>query len=235
MSGFEACAASTAARSAAFLLALGAVASAAAQPANAPSGIYTCIDATGKKLTSDRPIAECSSREQKVLNADGSIKRVVPPTPTADERSEIEARERDAAAERANRQDAMRRDRNLLQRFPDEAAHRKAREAALDDVRKGLKQSDSRLAALAAERKPLLDESEFYVGKPLPFKLKLALDANDAAVDAQKTLRQNQQLESARIVARYDAELERLRKLWAGAQPGSMGIITGAASAPPRK
>ena len=235
MSGFEASVAGTAARSAAFLLALGVAAGATAQPANSPSGIYTCTDANGKKLTSDRPIAECSSREQKVLNADGSVKRVVPPTPTADERSEIEARDRAEAAERATRQDAMRRDRNLLARFPDEAAHRKAREAALDDVRKGLRQSEVRLAALATERKPLVDESEFYVGKPLPFKLKLGLDANDAAVDAQKTLQQNQQLEFARIVARYDAELERLRKLWAGAQPGSMGIITGAASAPPRK
>jgi hypothetical protein len=235
MRGCYASVVGTAARSATFVVALGVAASPMAQPANSPSGIYSCTDANGKKLTSDRPIAECSSREQRVLNADGSVKRVVPPTPTADERSEIEARERDAAAERATRQDAMRRDRNLLQRFPDEAAHRKAREAALDDVRKGLKQSESRLAALAAERKPLADESEFYVGKQLPFKLKLALDANDAAVDAQKSLQQNQQLESARIVARYDAELERLRKLWAGAQPGSMGIITGAASAPPRK
>jgi len=198
--------------------------------------IYTCVDASGKKLTSDRPIAECNAREQRVLNSDGSVKQVVPPPPTADERSDMEAREREAQAERVNRQDAIRRDRNLLARFPDEAAHRRAREAALDDVRKSVRLSESRLLELARERKPLLDESEFYVGvgKPLPGKLKLQLDANDAATEAQRTLLQNQRLEIVRIDERYDVELTRLHSLWKGAQPGSMGMLAGAASAPRR-
>ena len=196
------------------------------------SPIYSCVDASGKKLTSDRPIAECNAREQRVLNADGSVKRIMPPNPTADERAELEARERAAAAERATQQDAIRRDRNLLTRFPNEAAHRKAREAALDDVRKALRLSELRIAALTAERKPLMDEAEFYAGKPLPIKLKSQIDANDASREAQRTLLQNQQLEVVRINKLYDVELERLKKLWTGAQPGSMGVLPGAASRP---
>jgi len=43
---------------------------------------YTCVDSTGKKRSSDRPIPECSDREQHVLNKDGSVKRVIPPTPS---------------------------------------------------------------------------------------------------------------------------------------------------------
>ena len=35
--------------------------------------IYSCIDAHGKRITSDRPIPECAAREQRVLNADGSV------------------------------------------------------------------------------------------------------------------------------------------------------------------
>jgi hypothetical protein len=202
-------------------------------PATSTAGIYSCTDANGKKLTSDRPIADCSAREQRVLNADGSVKRMLPPTRTADEQSDYEARQHDIAIDLATKQEAVRRDRNLLSRFPDEVAHRKAREEALETVRKGLRQSEQRLAALAVERKPLNDEAEFYVGKPLPFKLKLQIDANDASVDAQKSLMQNQQLEFARIDARYDTELDRLKKLWKGAQPGSLGVIAGAASAPP--
>ena len=88
----------------------------------APS-IYSCVDAHGKRLTSDRPIAECNSREQRVLNDDGSVRRVLSPTLTADERAEAEAAERRAAEERMARQDAVRRDRTLLARFPSEAAH----------------------------------------------------------------------------------------------------------------
>ena len=189
--------------------------------------IYSCVDASGKKLTSDRPIPECNSRDQRVLNADGSVKRVMPPTPTADERAAIEAREHEAAKERAAKQEAIRRDRNLLVRFPDEAAHRKARESALDDVRKALQQSEQRIAALTTEHKPLMGEAEFYVGRQKPPKLRSQIDAVDAALDAQRALLQNQQLEVVRVNRLYDTELERLKKLWLGAQPGSMGALPG--------
>ena len=222
------------ARIPALLLALGSGALALAQTAP-PAQIYSCTDASGKKITSDRPIAECISRDQRVLNADGSTRRVVPPTPTADERSAIEAREREAVAERAVHQDAIRRDRNLLARFPNEAAHRKARAAALEDVRKAVRLSQARLAALAAERKPLLDDAEFYVGKPLPGKLKMQLDANDASTEAQRALLQNQQLEVLRIDKLYDVELVRLKQLWGGAQPGSLGVLAGSAASAPHK
>jgi len=199
---------------------------------NAKPAIYSCVDPSGKRITSDRPIASCNDREQRELNADGSVKRIVPPTMTADERSDAEAREREATAERAMRVEALRRDRNLLARFPNEAAHYKAREAALEDTRKSVKISETRLALLASERKPLVDEAEFYVGKPLPTKLRTQLDANDAATDAQRTLIQNQQAEIIRVNALYDAELQRLRKLWGGAQPGTLGSAGPPAPAP---
>ena len=137
-------------------------------------------------------------------------------------------------AEAASKRDALKRDRNLLNRFPNEAAHNKAREASLDDTRKSVKISEARLALLASERKPLTDEAEFYVGKALPTKLRTQLDANDAATDAQRSLIQNQQAEIIRVNALYDAELQRLKKLWAGAQPGTLGALppVDAASAP---
>ena len=205
------------------LLALGAVgAVGAARAAQAP--IYSCVDASGKRLTSDRPIPECNSRDQRILNPDGSVRSVVPPTPTADERAEREARERQVAAARSEQQDAVRRDRNLITRFPNEAAHAKARSAALDDVRKAVLASEKRMGLLAAERKPLLDDAEFYIGKPLPARLRQQLDANDATTDAQRSLIQDQQTELVRINALFDAELARLRRLWAGAPAGSLGL-----------
>jgi hypothetical protein len=187
--------------------------------------IYTCIDANGKRLTSDRPIPECVAREQRVLNRDGSTKDVLAPTMTADERAAHEARVAEQARERAQRLEALRRDRNLLQRFPNEEAHQKAREKALDDVRRSLKRSEDRLERLDKERKPLMDESEFYVGREMPATLKQQIDANQASADAQRNLIANQQAEIVRVIALYDAELERLRKLWGGAAPGSLGSL----------
>lgn len=197
-----------------------------AASASPAATIYSCVDSNGRRLTSDRPIPECSAREQRMLNADGSVRRVVPPTMTADELAEHEAKKRQEAVDAAARQDAIRRDRNLLNRFPNEATHNKAREAALDDVRKGVKFSEDRLEELQKARKPLQDETEFYAGKKLPAHLKQKLDANEALASAQRSLIQNQKEEILRISNLYDVELAHLRKLWAGATPGSLPDIS---------
>lgn len=206
------------------LCALAAVPPARAQEAK-PAGIYTCTDANGKRLTSDRPIRECLAREQLLLNRDGSVRQRIPPSMTAEERAEYEARERARAEQRAAIADAGRRDRNLLQRYPNEASHQRAREQALNTVRLAIRASEQRLRALEVERRPLEQEAEFYEGRQLPPKLKQALDANDAAAIAQRDANTNQQAELGRVNRLYDIELERLRRLWAGAPPGSLGPL----------
>ncbi|MEO5844204.1 MAG: hypothetical protein ABIQ33_05135 [Caldimonas sp.] len=204
----------------------------AARAADAQAGrpIIQC-ELNGKRLTSDRPIPECVHKEQRELNPDGSLKRIIAPTPTADEVAAREQQDRDAKAEAAAKGDALRRDRNLMQRFPDEEAHRKAREKALDELRISTRNSAVRIASLVGERKKLDEEKQFYVNdrvnKPLPGGLKQKIDANDAALDAQRSLAQNQVAETERINALYDVELARLKRLWSGASPGSLGPIPG--------
>jgi len=199
-----------------------AASAALAQDATPSKGIYTCTTAEGRKLTSDRPILECTAREQRVLNPDGSQRTTLPPFLSPEERAAKEAADRRAAAERLAQLDAIRRDRTLVQRYPNEAAHLRARNAALDDASKAMKLSERRIKDLTADRKPLVDEAEFYKGKPLPAKLKQLLDANDASVEAQQVLIENLKSEFVRINRGYDAELARLKKLWAGAAPGSL-------------
>ena len=46
--------------------------------------IYTCTTADGRKLTSDRLIPECASREHQVLNRDGSLRAILPPLLSSD-------------------------------------------------------------------------------------------------------------------------------------------------------
>ena len=194
------------------------------------TGIYTCTDDKGVRRTSDRPIAECIDREQRVLNADGSVKRIVPPTLTAEERAEREAAERKMAEERAALNDAVRRDRNLKARFPNEATHQKAREAALEVVRASMRTSMQRIKELEAERKPLASEVEFYRGRAIPARLKQQMEANDTSVAAQRDLIQTQEAELVRVNRIYDNELEHLRKLWNGARPGSISLVSAPAA-----
>ena len=200
----------------------------------AASRIYQCTLPDGRRVTSDKPIVECTSagKAQRELNQDGSHKGVVEPPLTEDEKAERERILRQREAERTAQELEIRRDRDLAKRFPDEAAHRKARARALDDVATAVRSSEARIKLLLQERKPLEDEKEFYVGKSLPHKLKHALDANDAALEAQRSLVQNQQIEIVRVNALFDADLARLKKLWAGAQPGTLGPVV-AKPAPP--
>ena len=194
-------------------------------PASA-AGIYSCTDDQGRRITADRPIASCTAKEQRVLNKDGSQRMVIPPRMSPEERAAVEARKRELALAEAARKDAMRRDRNLLMRYPDEATHDKAREAAMDDLHKGIVLSDKRLQELRAERQPLDAETEFYKGKRLPGKLRTQIEANDAQQQAQRDIIQQQRTEMVRLNALYDAELTRLRKMWAGAAPGTVPVAS---------
>jgi hypothetical protein len=201
---------------------------AAAQSSNngaGAGGIYTCVDDRGRRLTADRPIPECIGKEQHVLNRDGSLRRVVPPTLTPEERAQQEAQERREAQVRAARAEAVRRDRNLLIRYADEGAHERAREAALDTVRLAMRNTERRLTDLAEERKPLLYEAEFFEGRTMPPQLRSRFDANDAAANAQREAAAQQQAELDRINRLFDIELQRLRQLWGGAVPGSLGPL----------
>lgn len=189
---------------------------------SAAPGIYSCVDGRGKRLTSDRPIQECLDREQRVLNKDGSQRKVLAPRQTPQERAAAEEARRQREQLELAQKDAVRRDRNLLFRYPNEAAHQKTRQSALDDIRKAIASSEKRVADLTAERKPLLADAEFYKGKPLPFRLKSSLTANETSQGAQREIIENQRAEMVRINAMYDVELVRLKKLWGGAEPGSI-------------
>ena len=188
--------------------------------------IYRC-EVDGKKVTRDRPIAECSNRVQYLLNGDGSVNREIPPTLTVEERERKEQVDLAREYREAQLKQDIRADRNLKQLYPNEAAHKKARDSALDEIRASVKGLEASIASLVVDRKKLLDEAEFYPNKPLPTKLKSSLEANEVTLKAKRDLVEKQQFEVVRINNNYDVELARLRKLWAGAQPGSLGPLPG--------
>ncbi|MCW5659273.1 MAG: hypothetical protein KIT60_16335 [Burkholderiaceae bacterium] len=186
-------------------------------------GIYVCIDDQGRVITRDRYIAECRHKEQRVLNRDGSLRSVLPPTLTAEERARIEAGVRAEREAQAAQQDVIKYDRLLKTRYPNEAAHQRAREAALAASRSAIQSAETRLRELAVERKRLADEAEFYRGRVVPIGLRQQIDGNEGQAEAQRTSIRNVQGEQERINRRFDTELARLRKLWEGAEPGSLG------------
>ena len=192
--------------------------------AQAPAGgIYICTDDQGRPITRDRYIAECSHKEQRILNRDGSLRAVIPPTLTPDEAARREDESRRKRDEEQQRRDAIKYDELLLKRYPDTTALERDRELALRDGRLAIQRAEARLSELQAERKPLLDEAEFYRGRRVPGSLKQQLDDNEAAMAAQRDLTRRAQSEVKRINDKFDRLLDRMRQLWNGAPRGSLG------------
>lgn len=179
--------------------------------------IFTCTDGQGRRITSDRPIAECMDREQRELNASGSVKRVVPPAWTAQERAAIEDKQKTAEAQQAQQQDEQRRERSLRMRYPNQAAHDKARADALAQSDAVLQTMLARGAELDKQQTKLEGEMEFYRRDPSKAPAWLQKRLADNTLQHQKLHAEVEEhgKEKARINARFDEELALLRKLWA--------------------
>ena len=186
----------------------------------AQSGIYTCVDAKGKRWTSDRYIPECSDREQKLMGSTGTVRAVVPPTLTAREREAQEALDKKAAEEAQKRSEEKRVQRALLSRYPNRASHDIDRAKALQSLEDSARASQHSIDDLRKQRAQLATEAEFYKdASKMPAKLKRQFEENDQAVAAQQRFKANQEEEKKRVNARFDDELAMLKKLWAPA-PG---------------
>ncbi len=186
-------------------------------------GIYSCIDAKGRRLTSDRPIAECLDREQQILNPSGTVRTIVPPSYTAREREQLELRQRREADERARQQEERRRERALLLRYPNQAVHDKERAEALNSIAVVRQAAVNRVLELMRQRRELDKELEFYAGDPsrVPAFLRRLVEENERSLGVQERFIAEQDAETGRVNARFDEELQRLRPLWALAQPSA--------------
>lgn len=187
-------------------------------PVPGAAGIYSCVDAKGRTLTADRPIAECSDREQRELSPSGMTRRRLEPTYTAREQAEREDRAREAAVQAARIADERRRERALLIRYPNAAAHERERGEALVQVDAVIQAARKRLSELADDRKKIDEELEFYKGdaSKAPGVLRRRLDDNAKSVAVQNRFIGEQEDEKKRVNARFDEERVRLKQLWSG-------------------
>jgi hypothetical protein len=188
-----------------------------AQTAAGPTPqIYTCTDAGGRKLTSDRPIVECNDREQTILNPSGTVKARIGPVLTPFELSQSEARLRAEQKERAKKEEEKRMDRALLIRYPNLIAHQKDRDEAVAHIMLVKQVATARRADLLAERSKLTDEMAFYAKDPskAPARLQRQIAGVTQALAEQERFLTEKDMEIQRIHARFDEEQQRLAPLW---------------------
>lgn len=181
--------------------------------ATSASGIYTCVDSSGRTLTADRPIAECFDREQRELNPSGTLKRKVDPNYTEQELADREAKARQAALQAALQSEAAQRKRALLLRYPNAAAHESAREQVLLQIDSATEAARNRLAVLSAERARIEDELRLHKGEPPPSAQRQLADS-DLNIAEQKHFIADGEEQKKRINARFDDESAQLESAW---------------------
>lgn len=189
-----------------------------ARPGSTPvGGIYSCTDSKGRVLTADRPIADCVDREQTELNPSGTVRRKVDPTYTAREQADRDERDRQAQLLAARQLEDRRRERALLMRYPNAAAHDHERAEALVQIDVVIKAAKTRLDELADDRRKIDDELEFYKSDPskAPESVRRKAEDNDKSAAVQNRFIGDQQDEKKRVNARFDEEQVRLKPLWA--------------------
>ncbi len=120
--------------------------------AQAGAAIYTCIDSNGRRISSDRPIAECMDREQRVLNPSGTTRQSIGPSLSEAERALQDERRRQEEARRLQSQEERLRQRALLSRYPHAEALARDRTGALAPLEEVIASASARLATLDAER-----------------------------------------------------------------------------------
>jgi hypothetical protein len=191
---------------------VGAALGCAALSANAE--IYSCKDpATGKVITSDRPIPECARTDMRVLNADGSTKQVIAAPMNEQQRARAleEQKRADEAARALDEQ--RRRERSFLLTYKTEQDLVDAYVRQLSAPVGALNSSHSRIKGLRAELDKVITESEFYKGKPWPFALRRKLAEINAGLQSETRAINARADDIARVNQRFEEDRARYREL----------------------
>ncbi len=188
----------------------------AAAQSQSAGRIYTCKDASGKTLTSDRPIPECQGREGRILSTQGTtIKKIEVPLTEEQEAARAAEEEKKKAAATVRAEQA-RRDRALLGTYQNIDDLESKRQRALLAVEREMKDASRRVSQLENQEKEIKQEQEFFKKKQIPADLKRRVDENEGALRAERSLMVSKKDEVAQINLKFDEDKKRLIELTGG-------------------
>ncbi|HEY4372346.1 MAG TPA: hypothetical protein VGN52_10500 [Burkholderiales bacterium] len=195
--------------------------------------VYTCRDANGRILTSDKQIPECRDREQRILGRDGTVMQVIPAPLTPEQKAAREVELAKQKQEDDRRREQLRKDKALLNTYENVDDIDSKRQRALQQVEREARESEKRMTQLEKQAADNSAEAEFYKKKPMPADLRRRVDENEAASRAEKLLYNSKRDEVAQVNLKFDEDKKRYIDLTTGkATAGSAPV---AASVPAAK
>jgi uncharacterized protein DUF4124 len=193
--------------------ALGAALLLLAAPAAAQNQTYRCVAKDGKKYYASAIPRQCIGRPVEVLNAQGTvIKRLDPEADEQARQAKEAALEKKRERETANREND-RRNQALLATYTSERDIDDARNRALADNQKAVRDVESRIETIRKRRAGYEKELEFYKGKTPPQKLTDDMQSAEVELKANEELLAVKKKEVASINTRYGEDKKRYIEL----------------------
>ena len=182
--------------------------------------IYMCKDASGRTITSDRPIPECADRAMREFDKSGRARREIPAPMTAEEKRRLQQEEDRRKAEETAADEQRRSDRLLRARYKSEADIEEARKRALEQVDERIKRDKAALAAAETQQQQAQAKADALKEKnaTVPTVLQHRIDDASQTALAARTALQGHEADTAEVNTKHDALLKRFRELNAAAK-----------------
>ena len=182
---------------------------------SAQAEIYTCKDAGGHTLTSDRPIPECADRAMFVRQHPGQGQREIPRPKTAEERRKAEAEIEKQKIEEQLEEQRKRDELYLLANFKSENDIELSRQRLLETFKEKIRVGNEQIKAVDRILTELQSEQKNAAKKSPAENAELQHRANQLAESIKNSRISNQKYEAEqmRINAEFDDTLKRYRDI----------------------
>ncbi|MCX7156398.1 MAG: hypothetical protein NTW45_08155 [Rhodocyclales bacterium] len=197
--------------------------------AAAQTRIYCCDDVKGRKVCGDFLPTECQGRAYEERDNRGFVSKTVEAPLTAEQQARRDAEAAKKEADKKKAAEERRRTLALLATYSSEKDINSARDRALAEVDKNMKQAQQRLEEANKKKKKLEGDKEFYKGKPLPDQVKAEIRDNEKEIKAQQAAVDSKVKEMEEVRSRFADEKKRYLELTG---KKSMEVVPAPASAP---
>jgi len=173
-----------------------------------------CKDASGRTITSDRPLPECSGRAVRQLDRNGMVRREIPAPLTPEQKRQKQLEEERIKAEQAEAAERKQQDKAILARFRNEGDIEVARKRMVDVVQEQARR-ESAVLAVAEKRKKEIEAEVARSRNQKSSALQNALEEAEQAVVNSRQKLHDYDAEIAQINEKFAQTLKRYRELTA--------------------
>ncbi len=201
-------------------------------PYVAEAQIFVCKDASGRTLTSDRPIPECATRPMRELSREGLQKREIAPPLTLEQRREKQEAEAKHAADEAASLERRQRAMGLLATYSDEKQIDAERQRAVSQMRNNINIGTTNIDAAVRRRNAAQAAADDLKakGKRVPPDMIAKIAATDRSIAEEEKNVASLEAAMPSLKAKYDDILLRYREA-SGVDPTKPAAASASASA----